>query len=68
MFTEEVLAHLSYECECPLDIKEDLGIVNGVCPKHPKNVLLFDGITIEAYKKNLIENRKKLDRKHSAVV
>ncbi len=65
MFTEEVIKHLSYVCGCPLDIKEDLNIVNGFCPIHPKNVLLFDGITIEAYKKEL---KKRLDRKASEIV
>jgi hypothetical protein len=50
MFTEQVLKHLSYKCGCPLDIRESLGIVNGICPTHSDGVLLFDGVPLKAAK------------------
>ena len=67
MFTDELVKHLSYACGCPLDIREKVNIVNGICPNHPKNKLLFDGVAIEAYKK-AIKGKKKLDRKRSEIV
>lgn len=44
---EELMKHLSYRgCDCPPDYKADLGIFNGVCPKHGGK-LLVDGKTVE---------------------
>lgn len=68
MFTEEVLNHLSYKCECPLDIKKDLGVVNGICPNHPDNKLLFDGMDLNTYKAFLESKKKKLAKTTSEVV
>jgi len=68
MFTENVLSHLSYKCECPLDIKKDLGIVNGICPNHPENKLLFDGMDLKAYKTFLEKKKNKLAKTNSEIV
>jgi len=68
MFTQEVLTHLSYACGCPLDIREKIGVVNGVCPNHPENKLLFDGMALEAYKSYVNSRKRKLDRKHSEIL
>lgn len=65
MFTEELLEHLSYKCGCELDVKKDIGIVNGVCPKHPSNKLLFDGIELETYKRIVKARKAKLDKEAS---
>jgi len=62
MFTEEVIKRLSYACGCPLDIKKTIGVVNGICPKHPKNTLLFDGMDLKAYQALL---KSKLDKEKS---
>jgi hypothetical protein len=66
MFTEEVLEKLSYKCGCQLDVKPALGIINGLCPNHPENKLLFDGMPLETYKAFLQAKKKKLDRDKSS--
>lgn len=68
MFTEEILQHLSYTCGCPLDVRKDIGVVNGKCPNHKKSTLLVDGMPIEAYKKFLEKKAKKFDTKSSEIV
>jgi hypothetical protein len=58
MAIEELLPHLKYsKCDCAIDYKADLGIVNGICPQHPKSVLLINGRNMEAHKR-YIESRK----------
>lgn len=55
MEVEEMLKHLSYKgCDCPIDRRENVGIINGFCPIH-RGGLLFDGIPIETYKKLLAQ-------------
>ena len=67
MAIKELIEHLSYNgCNCPVDFKEDLGIVNGVCPRHKKSVLLVKGVRVEVFLREL--NKRKLDRKHSEIV
>lgn len=61
MFTEEILQHLSYKCGCPLDIRESMGVVNGICPKHPKNKLLFKGLDLRTFQSLLKAKKKKLE-------
>jgi hypothetical protein len=68
MFERSVLKHLSYSCGCPLDIREEIAIVNGRCPNHTSNSLLFDGIPIAIYKKLLKKRLEKLDQKEPETV
>lgn len=64
MVIEEMLKHLKYsKCNCEVDYKKDLGIINGQCPVHAKSMLLVDGLRVEAFIK-----LKKLDRKASEIV
>lgn len=67
MAIEEIIDKLRYsKCDCPIDYKEELGIVNGVCPKHAHSVLLVNGVRLEVLKKAV--DRKGFDRKPSEIV
>lgn len=67
MAIKDLLERLSYsKCDCPVDYREEIGIVNGVCPKHPKSNLLVDGIRIEIYQK--VMQQKRFDSKPSEIV
>lgn len=49
MLNKEILDRLSYsKCDCPIDYRANLGVVNGICPKHPESKLLIDGTYAEA--------------------
>lgn len=68
MLDKEVLEHLSYsKCDCPIDYKAELGIVNAVCPKHSNSTLLVDGIHIEIYSK-MVKAGQKLAKKPNSIV
>jgi hypothetical protein len=61
MAIKELLEHLSYsKCDCQIDYREELGIVNGVCPKHLGSVLMVNGVRMEAFKRAL--EQKKIDK------
>lgn len=69
MLNKELLEVLSYKCGCPLDIRESLGIVNGICPTHPKNKLLYDGMdlaTYQAFMKRRNGNSKEEENKQQS--
>lgn len=67
MAIKELLEYLSYsKCDCPIDYREELGIVNGVCPKHSGSVLMVNGVRMEVFKKRL--EQQKIDKaKHKSV-
>lgn len=61
---KEILNRLSYsKCSCPIDYRETIGIVNGVCPKHEKSKLLVDGVRIELYQKIVASQVKEQEEK-----
>ncbi len=67
MAIKNLLEHLSYsECDCPVDYREELGIVNGVCPKHKGSVLLVNGIRMSVLLK--LREQEKIDKMRTKVV
>lgn len=68
MLDKEILEKLSYKCGCPLDTREAIGVVNGVCPTHPENKLLVEGVPIDAYKAFVKSKNKKLNRKSTSII
>lgn len=49
---KEILTHLEYSaCDCEVDYKPELHVVNGKCPNHPKSFLLVDGVPVEFYER-----------------
>jgi hypothetical protein len=67
MAIKEILDKLSYsKCACPIDYREEIGIVNGVCPKHKDSVLMVNGVRMEVYMKAM--QQRKVDSKPSKIV
>lgn len=67
MAIKDLLEHLKYSgCGCPIDVKEDLGVVNGVCLRHPDSVLLVNGARVGIVLREL--KKKKVDKKASKIV
>ena len=68
MAIKELLPHLSYSlCDCQIDYREELGIVNGQCKYHPNSKLMVDGVRMEVYLKALKE-KQRLDKKKAKSV
>lgn len=60
MAIKELLSRLSYSaCDCAIDYREEIGVVNGVCNNHDGSVLLVDGVRMEVYQQVL--KQKQLD-------
>lgn len=67
MAIKELLERLSYsKCDCPIDYREEIGIVNGVCPNHKDSVLMVDGVRMEVFQRQA--RKKSFDRKPSDIV
>ena len=65
MLEKEVLERLSYKnCNCEIDVRNDIGIVNAICPNHYGSILMFDGVPVKDYLR-LLEKKKKLANKKS---
>lgn len=66
MFDKELLKRMKYSrCECPVDVRPSLGIVNGVCPRHSGSRLLIDGVPVEIYGRVLEAKKKKVENTDS---
>lgn len=64
---KELLKALKYSaCDCAIDYKEKLGIVNGICPNHSNSHLMINGIRADAIQK--LKPKKKLDNKISEII
>lgn len=62
MAIKDLLERLSYsKCDCPVDYREELGIVNGVCPNHKDSVLTVNGIRMEVFQREM--QKRKVDNK-----
>lgn len=67
MAIEQLLQNLKYsKCDCPIDYRESLGIVNGVCPNHKDSVLMVNGVRMEVFQKMM--QKQKLDTKSNKAV
>lgn len=67
MAIQDLVEYLNYsKCDCAVDYREDLGIVNGVCPKHSNSELLVKGVRVNVFLREL--EKKKLDKRDSKVV
>jgi hypothetical protein len=54
MAIKDLLEYLSYsKCDCSVDYRETLGIVNGVCPHHKDSVLMVNGVRMEVFQKEM---------------
>ena len=51
-----------------MDYRPEIGIINGVCPKHSNSKLLVDGIRLEHYQRMVKDKAKKLDKGYSEIV
>lgn len=66
---KEILTRLSYsKCDCDVDYRPEIGIVNGICPNHPDSKLLVDGVRIEHYQKMVREKADRLAKGYSTIV
>lgn len=66
---KDILNRLSYsKCDCKIDYRPEIGVVNGVCPKHENSRLLVDGVRIEHYQKSIREKTKRFDKGYSEIV
>lgn len=60
MAIKDIIEHLQYDkCDCPVDYREGLEVVNGECPNHLNSKLLVDGVRIDIYAKV----KSRLDKK-----
>ncbi len=67
MAMKDLIAYLNYgKCDCDVDYREEIGVVNGVCPKHPNSELMVKGVRVGVFLKEL--EKRKLDKKGSKVV
>lgn len=67
MAIKDLLEYLSYsKCDCPVDYREELGIVNGVCPVHKDSVLMVNGVRMEVFQREM--QKRKLDNQKAKVV
>lgn len=61
---KELLKHLKYSrCDCPIDFRKTIGVINGRCPRHSDSVLLVNGLPYEFYK---ALHKKNAENKHKS--
>lgn len=66
---KDVLKRLSYsKCDCEVDYRPVIGIVNAICPRHENSRLLVDGVRIEHYQKMVRDKTKRLEKGYSEIV